>query len=190
MTLAKEVNMLEIFLGQIPEAIFFALFMIFVKDLKEKRILFVILMAIEYVLLLHAFPYSIYSHVGFFILTYILLKVLYKEKAQIIDIFTLGIASIILMLFSIIFSVPKLLFPINYAYCVICCRIGLFLFLILLKNKLNKIQLFYKKVWNRNDSVNKKIKTTTFRSINIVVFNLMFYIINICLLFELYFNAR
>ena len=40
MTLAKEVNMLEIFLGQIPEAIFFELFMIFVKDLKEKRILF------------------------------------------------------------------------------------------------------------------------------------------------------
>lgn len=30
-------DLLEIFLGQIPEAIYFALFMIFAKDLKEKK---------------------------------------------------------------------------------------------------------------------------------------------------------
>lgn len=37
-------DLLEIFLGQIPEAIYFALFMIFAKDLKEKRILYILLM--------------------------------------------------------------------------------------------------------------------------------------------------
>jgi hypothetical protein len=31
---------LEILLGQIPEAIFFSIFMIYVKGLKEKRVLF------------------------------------------------------------------------------------------------------------------------------------------------------
>ena len=43
--------MLELFLGQIPEAIFFSLFMIYTKRLKEKRILFTVLMTIEYLLL-------------------------------------------------------------------------------------------------------------------------------------------
>ena len=41
----------ELLLGQIPEAIHFALFMIFTKQLKEKRVLFVLLMIIEYLLL-------------------------------------------------------------------------------------------------------------------------------------------
>ena len=36
-------DLLEIFLGQIPEAIYFALFMMFAKDLKEKRILYILL---------------------------------------------------------------------------------------------------------------------------------------------------
>lgn len=35
-------DLLEIFLGQIPEAIYFTLFMIFAKDLKEKRILYIL----------------------------------------------------------------------------------------------------------------------------------------------------
>jgi hypothetical protein len=166
--------MLELLIGQIPEAIYFALFMIFVKGLKEKRLIFTILMVLEYVLLLYAMPFSIYAHVGFFVVTYILLKILYKEKAQIIDVFTLGIASVILIAFSIVFSIPKLLFPIDYIYCVVCCRIALFLMLILLNNRLNVIQKVYKKLWNRNDKVEKKIKTTTFRSINLVLFNILF----------------
>ena len=52
-------DLLEIFLGQIPEAIYFALFMIFAKDLKEKRILYILLMVIEYLLLKHFIKYNI-----------------------------------------------------------------------------------------------------------------------------------
>ena len=44
-------DLLELMLGQIPEAIYFALFIILTKELKEKRILFIILMIIEYILL-------------------------------------------------------------------------------------------------------------------------------------------
>lgn len=39
--------MLELFLGQIPEAIYFALFMIYAKNLKTKRLLYTILMILE-----------------------------------------------------------------------------------------------------------------------------------------------
>ena len=51
-------NYLELFLGQIPEAIYFSLFMIYAKDLKEKRILFTILMIAEYLLLIYALPFN------------------------------------------------------------------------------------------------------------------------------------
>ena len=56
-------DLLEIFLGQIPEAIYFALFMIFAKDLKEKRILYILLMVIEYLLLKHFIKYNIWFQI-------------------------------------------------------------------------------------------------------------------------------
>ena len=91
-------DLLEIFLGQIPEAIYFALFMIFAKDLKEKRILYILLMVIEYLLLKHFIKYNIWFQILYTIMQFVILKVLYKEKSQITDIFTFTIASIILIL--------------------------------------------------------------------------------------------
>ena len=93
-------NVLQLLLGQIPEAIYFALFMIFTKRLDKKQILFTILMIIEYILLFNFTPVTIWSHISYFIITYIILKILYHEKSQITDIFTLGIASMILMIIS------------------------------------------------------------------------------------------
>ena len=176
--------MLEILLGQIPEALYFALFMILVKRLKEKRILFIILMTIQYLLLLYIFPaYSIYSRIGYFITTFITLKFLYKEKSQITDVFTLGIASAILIIFNIIGSI---LFSFDYILAIIIIRILMFGFLFLFRNKLNIIQSWYKKLWNRKDDKTYKIKSLTFRSINIIIFNIMFYIINLGMLLAAY----
>lgn len=86
-------NILELLLGQIPEALYFALFMIYTKRLNEKRIWFIVLTVLEYILLFIP-PLSIWSHILYFIFTYGILKWLYKNKAQITDIFTLGIASV------------------------------------------------------------------------------------------------
>jgi len=178
--------MLELLLGQIPEAIYFALFMIFVKDLKERRLLFTILMVIEYTLLLHAMPYSIYAHVGFFITTYILLKILYKEKAQIIDVFTLGIASIILIISSILSFIIS---SQNVILATIINRAMLFTFLFIFNYRLNNIQKLYKRIWNR-DKNKTKIKSTTFRSINLVLFNIAFYVLNLCIVYAIYYNSK
>lgn len=178
--------MLQLFVGQIPEAIYFALFMIFTKQLKEKRILFITLLTLEYVLLLKIMPFSIYAHVGFFIMTYIIMKILYKDKSQIIDIFTLGIASIILMISSMI---CYLTFSFNTLLATIINRFIVFIFLFALNYRLNKIQDLYKKIWNRNKN-KTKMKTTTFRSINVVIFNIMFYVINICMIYALFLLER
>lgn len=177
--------MLELFLGQIPEAIFFALFMIFAKGLKEKRVLFTILMIIEYLLLKYSFIYSWLFHIGYVITTYLTLKILYKEKSQIIDVFLLLIGYIFMAISSIIpyFIIWKTIN--NYIVYVIINRIIIFLFVLGLNYKLNKLQKIYKHTWNRNDRIKKKIKSTTFRALNVVLFNLAFCFINLCMLYTL-----
>lgn len=173
----------QLLLGQIPEAIYFALFMILVKNIKEKRILFIVLMILEYVLLKLAFPFNMWFQVTYTFMTYIILKILYKEKSQIIDIFTFSIGSIILILIS---AGVSILFNHNIILVVLSSRILMFTFLFIFRHKLNKIQNLYKLLWNRNDKP-KRIKTTTFRAINTVVFNLLFFIINFGMLYALLF---
>lgn len=143
-------------------------------------------MIAEYLLLKHFIEFNIWFQIAYTIIQFMLLKILYKEKVQITDIFTFAIASVILMLFciSLYFIVWKTIN--NYMVYVILNRICIFLFLIVFRKKLPKIQKLYKKLWNRNDTVNKKMKSTTFRALNLVLFNIMFYVINICLTFTLF----
>jgi hypothetical protein len=75
-------NLLEIILGQIPEAIYFAMFMLLTKELKSKRLVFVIGMILEYILILNALPYSIWSYVLYFVVSFILLKLFYREASR------------------------------------------------------------------------------------------------------------
>lgn len=182
--------MLQLLLGQIPEAIFFALFMIFVKDLKEKRILYITLMTIEYMILITLLPYNIWFQILYTFMSYLILKILYKEKAQIIDIFTFIIAGIIIILVNAIlyFIIANTLN--NFYVYVILDRIVLFSIILIFNKKLNKIQKMYKKFWNRNDKIKKPIKSVTFRAINIIIFNMVFYILNIIMIYSLILGRR
>jgi len=174
--------MLELLLGQIPEAIYFALFMIFTKDLKQKRILFIILMVLEYLLFKHFIHFSMYFQIAYTFFTYIILKILYKEKAQITDIFTFTIGSVFLIITS---AICYLVCKPNTELATVINRIVIFLTLFILNYRLNKIQVMYKKIWNK-DKNKTKIKSTTFRSINIIIFNIIFYIINTGMLYALF----
>jgi len=167
--------MLEIVLGQVPEAVYFALFMILAKELKEKKLLFTVIMICEYILCINIKMFSTWAHIIYTVLTFITLKVLYKEKSQITDIFTFGIASLVLIICSIISGGLYLLNPIVG---IISSRILPFMIIFIFKNRLYNIQKLYKYHWNRNDKVKTKIKSTTFRCLNVVIFNVMFYIIN------------
>lgn len=176
-------NILELLLGQLPEAAYFALFIILVRQIKVKRLLFISLSSIEYILLLILFPYNIWSHVLYFAMTYVILKMLYKERALITDIFTLAIASLFMMVISIPLYLVIHAFSLHILIGNVIQKLILFLVLYLLRNKLVNIQRLYKKFWNRNDKVPKRMKSTTFRVLNVIVFNFMFYIINIILVF-------
>lgn len=176
----------ELLLGQIPEAIHFALFMIFTKQLKEKRVLFVLLMIIEYLLLKSFIKFSMWFQMAYTAFTYVILKVLYKDKAQITDVFTFTIASIVLIFVSLI----------SFGACKgdmiagsVVNRIILIIFFIFSYEKLPNIQKIYKKFWNRNDKEKKKMKSATFRSMNVVIFNAIFYIINLGMVYAIYYNS-
>lgn len=177
-------NILELLLGQIPEALFFALFIIFVKELRYNRVKLISLMIIEYVILMNAFPYSIYSHIIFFIVTYILLRILYKDRSNITDVFILGIASILITIVSII---SFFMFKNNFILANIFCKLILFLSLFYFKNRLNIISKLYFKLWNRS-IIKYRMKSTTFRALNLVVFNISFVIINICMITAILYN--
>lgn len=176
----------KLLLEQIPEAIYFALFLINTKQIKENRILFIVFMIIEYLMLKFCFPFDIKFQLTYTIMSFILLKIFYKDKTQITDIFTFSIASIIMIIScGFLFFIIKATIN-NYVVYVVLHRILLILFLVLTKNKLYKIENLYKKLWNRNDQVKKKIKSTTFRALNVVIFNLMFYIINIAMMYAIF----
>ena len=180
--------MLQLLLGQIPEAIFFALFMIYAKGLKEKRFLFTLLMVVEYLLTKYSFQYNWMFHITYMISVFLTLKLLYKEKSQVTDVFILLISYVFLGFFSI-FSVivGKFIFG-SIMLANIICKIIIFSFIFIFNNKLIIIQNIYKNLWNRNDKQSKKIKTTTFRALNVVVFNLLFAMLNLCMLYAIYFN--
>lgn len=175
--------MLELIIGQIPEAIYFSLFMIYAKGLKEKRILFTVLMVAEYIILKEFIIYNIWFQILYTFITFLILKVLYKEKAQVIDIFTFTIGSVILMILSCITFLIFNIFCKNMLIASLFLKILMILFFIIFYKKLYKIQNLYKKLWNRNDKVKKKIKSITFRCINLMIFNLSFYILNIIMLY-------
>lgn len=175
-------NILEIILGQVPEAVYFAVFMILVKGLKSRRFIFIISMIIEYLLVLNALPYSIWSYVLYFILAFLLLKILYKDKSNVTDVFTMGIASIILIIVSILSYTVVSLFTTNIILGNLCQKIILFFVILVCKSYLPKINNIYRKLWNRSE-ISYKMKSTTFRVLNLIIFNFSFIIINLGVIF-------
>jgi hypothetical protein len=176
---------LQLFLGQIPEAIFCALFLIYAKGIKEKRIVFTIFMIAEYLLLKYSFIFSSWFHLLYIALSFLTLKVIYKEKSQITDTFLMLIAYLIV----IIVSIPSVLLFNNILISNTIAKILLFSIIFIFRDKLKVFQNLYKKLWNRPKK-NSKMKSATFRSLNIVIFNLTFVVINICMSIAIVFNNK
>lgn len=174
-------DLAQIFLGQLPEAIYFALFMIYAKNLKTKKLLFTLTLIVEYFILKYIFIYSVWFNVTLTFMTYVILKLFYEEKAQITDIFTFCIGGLLLIFISAIFYFASMFLGINFDTAAILSKIVTFSVLFRVNYKFYRIQDLYRKLWNRNDAVEKKIKSITFRCWNLLIFNLMFYFISLCI---------
>lgn len=174
-------NIILLFLEKICEAIYFSLFLIYGKNLKEKRLLFIGIMIFEYIMITKLIQFSIWIHISYIAMTYINLKTLYKDKAQITDIFLFMVASIILIVLSFISYIIIQNTIKIYIVALILSRILMFITLFLIKNEINKIYKNFYLLWNKHKNPNK-VRSLTLRNISIIIFNIMFYVINIGML--------
>lgn len=172
-------------LVKVAEPIYFSLFLIIGKNIKQKRLLLMCIMVIQYLLLMQLFPFNIWFQLIYTFMSFVNLKVLYKEKAQVTDIFLFAFASIILTIISIVcFGLMNLTIK-NYYIALIINRILIFSILYISKNNIHKKYKEFCSLWNRHNNP-KKIRSLTLRNISIIVFNLMFWLLNICMAFAIY----
>ena len=141
-------------------------------------------MIFEYIMLTNLIKFNVLFQFLYTFMSYINLKVLYREKAQITDIFLFMISSIMLILISMFCGMFQIFFGIPYFYLLILNRILLFLILFWAKNKINETYKRYCLYWNKHNK-SHKIKSLTLRNISIIIFNLMFFIINIGLIYAI-----
>lgn len=168
---------LRFVLGRFIEPIYFALFMIIGKDLKNKRLLLTCIMMFQYLMLTSIIKFDVLFHFLYTFMVFIDLKVLYREKAQITDIFLFGAASIILIGTSTFTFITASLTYNNYIISMIINRLIIFLTIYFGRNKIRGLYKRFYSLWNRHNNP-KVIPSLTLRNISIISFNLMFWIIN------------
>ena len=173
---------LRFVLGRFIEPIYFALFMIIGKDLKNKRLLLTCIMMFQYLMLTSIIKFDVLFHFLYTFMVFIDLKVLYREKAQITDIFLFGAASITLIIVSIITYLTALYTYQNYIIAMIINRVVIFSAIYFCKNKIRKLYKRFYSLWNRHNNP-KSITSLTLRNISTISFNLMFAIINLCMVY-------
>lgn len=177
-------DILILLLEKVCEALYFSLFLIIGKNLKERRLLFITIMVLEYLALTSILQFNIWIQIIYTFMSFVNLKVLYRDKAQITDIFLFAAASIILILISFTCGMLQIAFGVKYQLLLIINRIILFIVLFLIRNKIYKIYAKYYNNWNRHS--NNKIRSLTLRNISIITFNVMFCIINIGLIYAIF----
>lgn len=174
--------LLIIFVGMLPEIIYFTKFMEYAKNIKEHRIKFFLLMTLAYILCILISQYKILYYVGFIFMSYLAMKLIYKEKVQIIDIFVFSIAFLYLTLSSLLcFQFVKEDMS-NYYFISIINRLTLFIPFIF-KDDFNDLYERYKLLWNRNDKIKRPIKSITLRNISLICLNIFIFIANLTLIY-------
>lgn len=172
--------LISIMFGAIPEVLYFTLFLIAAKDLKDKKVRLFFLIFIAYLLCVIVNRYKTIYYVSFIALIYIILKILYKGRTQIIDVFVISISLMYLIILSIVcFAFAKNIYL--YYIMLVINRILLFIPFIF-KSNIRKSYINYCRLWNRSKDKNRPIKSITLRNISLISLNIFIFICNgVCL---------
>lgn len=177
-----------IILEKVLEAVYFAMFLLMGKNIKNKKLLFIGIMVFEYLMLTNYIEFNVWFQLIYTFMSFVNLKVLYKEKAQITDIFLFMVASFVLIAVSVI-SYTIIYFTIRqYIVALILNRVLLFITLYFSKDVIRNKYKAFCSLWNRHNIPNQ-IKSLTLRNISIIIFNLMFWLINIGMAFSYVLNS-
>lgn len=93
--------LISIILGLIPEVLYFTLFITFAKNFKTKRIKLFLLISIAYIICMFIQRYKILYYVLFVALIYGILKLLYRDEVEIIDVFLIMVTYLYLTIISV-----------------------------------------------------------------------------------------
>ena len=167
-------------LEKVCEAVYFSLFLIIGKNIKNKRLLLICIMIFEYLALKHFIHFNVWFQLAYTFMSFVNLKVLYREKAQVTDIFLFMVASVILILLSVFTYMTALYTYKDYFISLVLNRLLLFGIILIFKNFIREKYKSFCSLWNRHNKPNK-IRSLTLRNISIIVFNLMFCFINFCM---------
>ncbi len=170
--------LISIILGIIPEIIYFSIYVIIVKNLKQKRLLLTILIGISYIICITISRYKLTYYIAFILSIYIILKLLYKNNVQIIDLFAISISAIYVTILSyvLIFFIDKNYS--NYYLVLLINRILLYVPFLFYKY-FNKIYEYYCELWNRNKNEKRIIKSITLRNISLIGINIFIVSMNV-----------
>lgn len=173
--------LLSLVLGMLPEVLYFTLFLINTKKIKDKKFKLFIGISIAYIICIMISRFKIVYYVSFIFLLYLILKILYKDKAQIIDVFVISISTMYLSLTSYLCFKAVTNNYIVYYIMLILHRIILFI-PFLFKNNFFKLYKTYCSLWNRDDSRKRHIKSLTLRNISLISLNVFIFLLNtLCL---------
>ena len=168
----------SLLLGMLPEVLFFTMYLIYVKDIKEKKFKLFFLIMFIYILCIMIIRFKILYYISFIALVYAILKILYKKNTQIIDTFVFSIAFSYLCFIGFITSRFVNNSYILYYIMYLLNRLLLFISF-LFKNKFYILYKKYYSLWNRNYDKKQPIKSITLRNISLFSLNIFIFIMNI-----------
>lgn len=166
---------MNLIFGILFEIAFITLMIIRIKDIKEKKIRLFLSVTATYFLsgILINFTYNnqYIFYILFNVICFLFLKLLYKRKTNLVDLFFIYYVEMILN-----FSCLILMVILGYNSLFAIANRILLIIIILLSKNINKLYKLYLNNWNRKP--NNKIKSITLRNITIISSNIMLYIIN------------
>lgn len=170
--MSSEVLAIGNLVGAVMQPIYFALFLIFTKKIKDKRLLFISIMILEHFILKYAckLHYTINFELSYSIMTYLILKIVYMVTF-IISVLFMGVINVsagIIIGMNVYGLIFTNIFPIIAIY--------------LLRHRLNEIDKFYNKFWNRHNNP-KMLKSITIRGISSVMTIITFVLMNLWLIY-------
>ncbi len=174
-------NILEILFGMIPEVLFFSIFLIKIKEIKEKRIIFTLMMVVFYIFFSYLFYMNYRFQISMLIFPIFIMKML-KIKTNIIDVFLINLG----MYIALFVTIPLLLISLfvkDFIFLTFINKIICVYVTIKFEKKLKYIRNFITQNWNRNDKRKKKILSLTLRNICCISLNVLMFLGNLILIY-------
>ena len=185
--MSNEMLLIGNIVGAILQSIFISYFIITVKEINNKRILFTFSIIVSFLLLqcIQSIERTVNLNLILGITIFFLLKIIYSSKARITDFIIYIIANIILGISSVIFA---LVIGMNIY--------GLLLSIIIpiilthkFRHKLIEIDRFFNKFWNRHTD-KQMFKSITIRGFSTIITIIIFVIMNFWLIYGIFMVRR